>query len=99
MGIMPYAVFEREFGAWESERDRFAGFSLCCEQNGTDYESELAHKQRTIEMFAEFAEGGTPLYSPEMYSHEAEFSADELSEIDAVDVQARRNVLHLLGRY
>ncbi|HEY9610590.1 hypothetical protein [Allocoleopsis sp.] len=98
MGVMPYAVFEREFGQWESERDRFAGFSMCCEQNGTDYASELAHKQRTIEMFAEFAEGGAPLYSPEMLSYEAEFSADELSEMDALDVQARRNVLHLLGR-
>lgn len=97
MGVMPYAVFEREFGQWNNERDRFAGFSMCCEQNGTDYSSELAHKQRTIEMFAEFAEGGTPLYSPEMLSHEAEFSAEELSEIEAVEVQARRNVRHLLG--
>jgi hypothetical protein len=98
MGIMPYAVFEREFGSWESERDRFAGFSMCCEQNGTDYASELAHKQRTIEMFAEFAEGGTPLYSPQMLSHEAEFSAAELTEMEAVQVQARRNVQHMLNR-
>jgi hypothetical protein len=98
MGVMPYAVFEREFGRWESERDRFAGFSMCCEQNGTDYASELAHKARTIEMFAEFAEGGTPLYSPQMLSHEAEFSTEELSEIDALEVQARRNILHMLGR-
>lgn len=98
MGVMPYAVFEREFGSWENERDRFAGFSMCCQENGTDYASELAHKQRTIEMFAEFAEGGAPLYSPEMLSYEAEFSAEELSEMDALDVQARRNVLHLLGR-
>lgn len=98
MGVMPYAVFEREFGTWESERDRFAGFSMCCQENGTDYASEIAHKQRTIEMFAEFAEGGAPLYSPEMLSYEAEFSAEELSEMDALDVQARRNVLHILGR-
>lgn len=97
MGVMPYAVFEREFGQWNNERDRFAGFSMCCEQNGTDYSSELAHKARTIEMFAEFAEGGTPLYSPEMLSYEAEFSAEELSEMEAVEVQARRNVRHLLG--
>ena len=96
-GIMPYAIFQREFGEWESESDRMAGFSQVCSANGTSPEIELAQKERTIEMFLEMAESGLPLYTPQNYSHMAEFSEDEQAEIDNVKAQSRRNVRHLLG--
>ena len=96
-GIMPFAVFQREFGEWENESDRMAGFSQVCSANGTSSEIELAQKERTLEMFLEMAESGVPLYSPENFSNMAEFSEEELTEIDNLAVQSRRNVLHLLG--
>jgi hypothetical protein len=96
-GIMPPAVFEREFGNWANERDRFAGFSYVCQANGTDPATELAHKERTIEMFAEFAEAGAPLYAPGLMSYDEEFDEDELEELDNIAAQATRNVRHLLG--
>ncbi len=96
-GVMPPAVFNREFGDWANERDRIAGFSYTCQANGTDPETELAHKERVIEMFADFAEAGAPLYAPGLMSYEEEFSDDELAEIESIAVQARRNVRHLMG--
>lgn len=96
-GIMPPAVFEREFGVWANERDRFAGFSLVCQENGTDPATELEHKERVIQMFADFAEAGAPLYAPGLMSWDEELSDDELSELENIAVQATRNVRHLLG--
>lgn len=96
-GIMPPAVFEREFGSWANERDRIAGFSHVCQVNGTDAATELEHKERVIEMFADFAEAGAPLYAPGLLSWDEEFSDDELAELDNLAAQASRNVRHLMG--
>ncbi|HEY9598492.1 MAG TPA: hypothetical protein V6D33_12560 [Cyanophyceae cyanobacterium] len=92
-GIMPPLVFEREFGAWENERDRFAGFSAVFRANGmSGIEDELRHKERVLEMFEDFADMGTPLYAPGLMAQEAQFSAEEWSEWENEQAQANRNL-------
>lgn len=87
-GRMPPSIYNDYFGAFESERDRFAAFSQVCGANSTSPRDEVMRQQAVIEAFDKIEE---PLVSFSMHQ-EPELSPEEYREMENLTAIAKRNV-------